>query len=74
MARRVAAGTGVLLLDSEGLSKIAGDDEWAWAHLKQALKEQSRVFVPAVTLAEVLRGGSRDASATAFSSASPSST
>lgn len=61
MARRVAAGTGALLLDSDGLSKIAADDEWAWAHLKQALKEQSRVLVPAVTLAEVLRGGPRDA-------------
>jgi len=62
MARRVAAGTGALLLDSDGLSKIAADDERAWAHLKQAVKEQSRVLVPAVTLAEVLRGGARDAS------------
>lgn len=60
MARRVAAGTGALLLDSDGLSKIAADDERAWAHLKLALKEQSRVLVPAVTLAEVLRGGPRD--------------
>ncbi|MBW3640079.1 MAG: PIN domain-containing protein [Actinobacteria bacterium] len=61
MARRVTAGSGVFLLDSDGLSKIASDDERAWAHLKRALEEQSRVLAPAVILAEVLRGGPRDA-------------
>lgn len=61
MARRVAAGTATLLLDSDGLSKIAADDGRAWAYLKQARQEQARVLVPAVTLAEVLRGGPRDA-------------
>lgn len=30
--------------------------------IKQALREQGRVVVPAITLAEVLRGGQRDAS------------
>lgn len=61
MARRVV-GTGTLLLDSEGLSKAAAGEERTAAYVKQALKEQARVVVPAVTLAEVLRGGRRDAS------------
>jgi len=62
MARRTALGTGTLVLDSEGLSKAAGFDERTAAFIKTALLEQARVVVPAVTLAEVLRGGPRDAS------------
>lgn len=62
MARRVAPGTGTVVLDSEGLSKAAARDEWTAALIKQALREQGRVVVPAITLAEVLRGGQRDAS------------
>jgi len=62
MARRTALGTGTLVLDSEGLSKAAGFDERTAAFIKTALLEQARVVVPAVVLAEVLRGGSRDAS------------
>lgn len=61
MARRVAPGTGTVVLDSEGLSKAAARDEWTAALIKQALHEQGRVVVPAITLAEVLRGGQRDA-------------
>jgi predicted nucleic acid-binding protein len=61
VARRVAVGTGTLLLDSEGLWKAAARDERTAAYVKQALREQGRVVVPAVTLAEVLRGGPRDA-------------
>lgn len=60
MARRVAPGTGTLILDSEGLSKAASMDERTAAYVKTALREQGRVIVPAVTLAEVLRGGARD--------------
>ncbi len=62
MARRVATGTGALVLDAEGLSKAAQDDPRVGAFLKQALREQGRVIVSAVTLAEVLRGSGRDAS------------
>jgi predicted nucleic acid-binding protein len=62
VARRVAPGTVTLLLDAEGLSKAAKDDVLAGAWLKKALQEQARVVVCAVTLAEVLRGGPRDAS------------
>lgn len=61
MARRVTPGTGTVVLDSEGLSKAAARDERTAAFIKQALAEQGRVVVPTVTLAEVLRGGQRDA-------------
>lgn len=61
MARRLTRGTGTLLLDSEGLSKAASRDERTAAFVKQALLEQGRVVVPAIVLAEVLRGGRRDA-------------
>lgn len=62
MARRLAPGTGTVVLDSEGLSKAAARDERTAAFIKQALHERGRVVVPAITLAEVLRGGRRDAS------------
>jgi predicted nucleic acid-binding protein len=58
--RRVAAG-GTLVLDSEGLSKLAAGDARARAHLETARARQARVVVSAITLTEVLRGGSRDA-------------
>lgn len=61
MARRVTPGTGTLVLDSEGLSKTAAGDERAAAYVKKALLEQGRVVVPAIVIAEVLRGGARDA-------------
>ncbi|MBP2320916.1 putative nucleic acid-binding protein [Kibdelosporangium banguiense] len=58
--RRIAAG-GTLVLDSEGLSKLASGDFRARAHLETARVRRARVVVSAVTLTEVLRGGSRDA-------------
>lgn len=61
--RRVAAGSaGTLVLDSEGLSKLAAGDARARAYLATARARGARVVVSAITLAEVLRGGSRDAS------------
>jgi predicted nucleic acid-binding protein len=61
VARRVVPGAATLVLDAEGLSEAAQDDILAAAWLKKALQEQARVVVSAVTLAEVLRGGPRDA-------------
>jgi predicted nucleic acid-binding protein len=57
--RRLAGGT--LVLDSEGLSKLAMGDARARAHLETARVRQARVVVSAITLTEVLRGGPRDA-------------
>lgn len=58
--RRVTAG-GTLVLDSAGLAKLALGDPRARAHLEAARARRARVVVSAITLAEVLRGGSRDA-------------
>jgi predicted nucleic acid-binding protein len=58
--RRVAVG-GTLILDSEGLSKLAAGDALARAHLDIARSRRARVVVSAITLTEVLRGGWRDA-------------
>jgi predicted nucleic acid-binding protein len=52
---------GTLVLDSEGLSKLAAGDSRARAHLETALARRARVAVSAITLAEVLKGGPRDA-------------
>jgi predicted nucleic acid-binding protein len=49
------------MLDSEGLVKLAGGDALARAHLETARTRRARVVVSAITLTEVLRGGSRDA-------------
>jgi predicted nucleic acid-binding protein len=57
--RRVAAG-GTLVLDSEGVSKLAAGDARARAYLESARSRRSRVAVSAITLTEVLRGGARD--------------
>lgn len=59
--RRVAAG-GTLVLDCEGLSKLAAGEARVRAHLETARIRGARVVVSAVTLAEVLRGGPRDVS------------
>jgi len=56
--RRVAAG-GTLILDSAGLSKLAAGDARVRAYLETARVRGARVVVSAITLAEVLRGGSR---------------
>jgi predicted nucleic acid-binding protein len=58
--RRVAAG-GSLVLDSEGLVKLASGDARARSYLATALARRARVIVSAITLTEVLRGGPRDA-------------
>ena len=60
--RRVVAG-GSLLLDSEGLAKLAAGDPRARAYLATAVARRARVVVSAITLTEVLRGGARDAAA-----------
>ncbi len=51
---------GTLVLDSEGLSKLAVGDARARAYLETALARRARVVVSAITLTEVLRGGPRD--------------
>lgn len=51
---------GTLVLDSEGLSKLATGDAVARAHLATAVARRARVAVSAITLTEVLRGSSRD--------------
>ena len=58
--RRVTVG-GTLVLDSEGLSKLAAGDARARAHLNTARTRRARLAVSAITLTEVLRGGARDA-------------
>jgi predicted nucleic acid-binding protein len=56
---RVATG-GSLMLDSEGLVKLATGDARARSYLATALARRAQVVVSAITLAEVLRGGPRD--------------
>lgn len=57
--RRIAGGT--LVLDGEGLSKLAVGDARVRAYLDGARARGARVAVSAVTLTETLRGGPRDA-------------
>ncbi|MEV0701156.1 PIN domain-containing protein [Saccharopolyspora sp. NPDC050389] len=61
MAGRGVAAGGALVLDSEGLSKLAAGDGRARAYLETARLRRSRVVVSAITLTEVLRGCARDA-------------
>jgi predicted nucleic acid-binding protein len=58
--RRIAAG-GTLVLDSEGLSKLALGDARARGYFDSARERGARVAVSAITLTETLRGGPRDA-------------
>jgi predicted nucleic acid-binding protein len=58
--RRIAAG-GTLVLDSEGLSKLAAGDGRTRAYLDSARARGALVAVSAITLTETLRGGPRDA-------------
>lgn len=60
MARRSVGGGGTLVLDSEGLVKLAAGDLRARAFFEVARERSARVLVSAVTLTEVLRGGPRD--------------
>jgi predicted nucleic acid-binding protein len=61
MARRRVAAGGTLVLDSEGLSKLASGDGRARAYAESARARRAVVAVSAMTLTEVLRGGPRDA-------------
>jgi predicted nucleic acid-binding protein len=58
--RRIGVG-GTLVLDSEGLSKLAAGDARTHAYLDSARVRRARVAASAITLTEVLRGGPRDA-------------
>ena len=58
--RRIAAG-GSLVLDCEGLSELAAGDARARGYFDSARERGARVAVSAITLAEALRGGPRDA-------------
>jgi hypothetical protein len=55
-----ARGTGVMVLDHEGVSKAA-TDRAMYVRLKVAYDDGHRVLTSAAILAEVLRGTSRDA-------------
>jgi predicted nucleic acid-binding protein len=62
VARHAVRTTGgTLVLDCEGLSKLAAGDQRTRAFLESARERGARVVVSAITLAEALRGGSRDA-------------
>ena len=56
---RVAGGS--LVLDAEGLSKLACGDARVRGYLDSARARGAKVAVSAVTLTEALRGGPRDA-------------
>jgi predicted nucleic acid-binding protein len=62
MARRAISAGGALVLDCEGLVKLAAGDHRVRAFLETARERGARVIVSAITLTEVLRGGPRDAS------------
>jgi predicted nucleic acid-binding protein len=61
VARRAIGAGGTLVLDSEGLAKLAAGDQRVRAFLESARERGARVTVSAVTLTEVLRGGPGDA-------------
>lgn len=58
--RRITAG-GTLVLDAEGLAKLAAGDARTRGYLDSAAARGARVAVSAITLTEVQRGGPRDA-------------
>jgi predicted nucleic acid-binding protein len=61
MAGQRVAGAGTLVLDAEGLSKLAAGDARTRGYLDSARNRGARVAVSAITLTEALRGGPRDA-------------
>jgi predicted nucleic acid-binding protein len=61
VARQRVAGGGTLVLDSEGLSKLAAGDARTHAYLQSARARRARVAVSAITLTGALRGKPRDA-------------
>ena len=60
MAGQRVAGAGTLVLDAEGLSKLAAGDARTRGYLDSARNRGARVAVSAITLTEALRGGPRD--------------
>jgi predicted nucleic acid-binding protein len=60
VARRRGVG-GTLVLDSEGLIKLAEGQQVAHSYLQVAIERGSKVVISAVTLAEVIQGGPKDA-------------
>lgn len=58
--QRIAAG-GTLVLDAEGLSKLAAGDARIRGYLDSAIARGARIAISAITLTETLRGGPRDA-------------
>lgn len=61
MARQRVAAGGALVLDSEGLSKLAVGDARTRAYFDTARARRAQVATSAITLTETLRGGPRDA-------------
>lgn len=61
MARLRGRVGGTLVLDAEGLTKLAADHPAAYARIKAARGRRSTMVTAASTLAEVLRGGPTDA-------------
>lgn len=60
MARLRGIG-GTLVLDAEGLSKLAARDRGAYQRFEVAQERRSKIVTAASTLPEVLRGGPKDA-------------
>ena len=61
MAGRRVAAAGTLVLDAEGLSKLAAGDARTRGYLDSAVARGARIVVSAITLTETLRGSPRDA-------------
>ena len=61
MARLRGRVGGTLVLDAEGLTKLAANHPAAYARIKAASRRRSTMVTAASTLAEVLRGGPNDA-------------
>jgi predicted nucleic acid-binding protein len=61
MAGRRVAAAGTLVLDAEGLAKLAAGDARTRGYLDAAIARGARVAISAITLTEALRGGARDA-------------
>jgi predicted nucleic acid-binding protein len=61
VAGQRVTGAGTLVLDSEGIAKLAAGDARARAYLDSARARRAQVATSAVTLTEVLRGSPPDA-------------
>lgn len=61
MAKLRGGVVGALVLDADGLTKLAAGDLVARARFETAKRYRGHIVTAASTLAEVLRGGQRDA-------------